>query len=125
MGDSVTFGICCHDPDSGVLTDADSAPVYRVYEDETATPIAGGRMAKIDDANTTGFYTGQISCTDRNGYNVGKTYTIYIEATVDSDTGGMTYAFVLKPGVWTNIILIGLDGMPGETVQIRGKYKEI
>ena len=93
VGDNLTFSITTHDPDTGVLTDADSAPSYRVYEDETATPILTGNMAKLDDANTTGFYTELIACTAANGFESGKSYTIYIEATVDSDTGGLAFAF--------------------------------
>jgi hypothetical protein len=50
-------------------------------------------MAKLDDANTTGFYTELIACTAGNGFESGKPYTVYIEATVDSDTGGISYAF--------------------------------
>lgn len=93
IGKNITFGICCHDPDTGVLTDADSAPSYRIYEDETATAILTGSLAKLDDANTTGFYTETIACTVANGFEKDKTYSVYIEATVDSDTGGITYAF--------------------------------
>ena len=93
IGNNLVFSICTHDPDTGVLTDADSAPQYRIYEDETATAILTGNMAKLDDANTTGFYTELIACTSGNGFEDGKTYTIYIEATVDSDTGGISYGF--------------------------------
>jgi len=93
IGSNLVFSICTHDPNTGVLTDADSAPSYRVYEDETATAILTGSMAKLDDANTTGFYTESITCTSGNGFETGKTYTVYIEATVDSDTGGISYGF--------------------------------
>lgn len=93
LGQNLTFSICTHDPDTGVLTDADSAPTYRVYEDETATPILTGSMAKLDDANTTGFYSEQIACTTANGFEVDKSYTVYIEATVDSDKGGIAFSF--------------------------------
>ena len=92
IGDNLTFSICCHDPDTGVLTDATST-LYYVYEDETAADILTGTLAKLDDANTTGFYTETIACTAANGFEVGKTYTIYIEATVDSDKGGICYSF--------------------------------
>ncbi len=93
IGENLVFSITTHDPDTGVLTDADTPPTYRVYEDETETPILTGTMAKLDDANTTGFYTELINCTAANGFENGKTYTVYIQATVDSDTGGITYAF--------------------------------
>ena len=93
IGNNLKFTICCHDPDTGVLTDADVVPTYRVYEDETATAILTGDMATLDTANTTGFYSEIIECTTANGFEDGKTYSIYIEATVDSDTGGISYDF--------------------------------
>lgn len=98
LGENLTFSICTHDPDTGVLTDADGAPSYRLYEDETATAILTGSMAKLDDANTTGFYTEQVACTTANGFELNKSYTIYIEATVDSDTGGISFAFTVQSG---------------------------
>lgn len=96
LEDNLVFSICTHDPDTGILTDADALPSYRVYEDETAIAILTGTMAKLDDANTTGFYTESIACTAANGFESGKTYTIYIEATVDSDTGGISFGFKAK-----------------------------
>ena len=93
IGSNLVFSVCTHDPDTGVLTDADSVPTYRIYEDETATPILTGSMAKLDDANTTGFYTEQIECTADNGFEQNKTYTIYIIATIDSSQGGISMGF--------------------------------
>ena len=93
LGDNLVFSIATHDPDTGVLTDADAAPAYRIYEDETATAILTGTMAVLDTGNTTGFYTESIACTTANGFEIGKTYTVYIEATVDGDTGGIAYSF--------------------------------
>jgi len=90
---NLVFSITTHDPDTGVVTDADSAPIYRVYEDETGTAIKTGTMTKLDDTNTTGFYTELLSCTTDNGYEADKTYTIYISATVDSDKGSISYGF--------------------------------
>jgi hypothetical protein len=96
IGDNLVFSVTTHDPDTGVLTDADAVPTYRVYEDETATPILTGSMAKLDDANTTGFYAEAIACTAANGFENGKTYTVYVVAIVDSDSGGISYAFKAK-----------------------------
>jgi hypothetical protein len=93
LGDNLVFSICTHDPDTGVLTDADSAPAYRIYEDETATAILTGTLATLDTANTTGFYTELIAVTAANGFESGKNYTVYIEATVAGDTGGIAYTF--------------------------------
>jgi len=93
IGNNLKFSITTHDPDTGVLTDSDAVPAYRVYEDETATAILTGTMATLDTANTTGLYSEIIACTIANGFEDGKTYTVYIEATVDSDTGGISYDF--------------------------------
>jgi hypothetical protein len=91
LGDNLVFSICTHDPDTGVLTDADAVPDYRVYEDETGTAILTGSMAKLDDANTTGFYTELLACTTGNGFELGKTYT----------TGGIAYGFNVSHNTYT------------------------
>lgn len=93
IGDNLTFTICTHDPDTGALTDADAAPAYRVYEDETAVPLLTGNMATLDAANTTGFYSEQIACTWANGFRWGRSYTVYVTARVDGDTGGISFSF--------------------------------
>jgi len=93
VGENLVFSITTHDPDTGVLTDADAAPTYRIYEDETGVAIMNGVMAILDNANTTGFYTELIACTVANGFETKRNYTVYIEATVGGDTGGITYTF--------------------------------
>lgn len=98
IGDNLVFTVMTHDPDTGVLTDADAVPTYRLYEDETATPILTGSMAKLDDANTTGFYSELIACTSGNGFEAGKSYNIYVIATVDSDQGGICFSFTAHTG---------------------------
>ena len=89
----LTFSVCTHDSDTGVLTDADAVPIYRVYEDETLVPLLIGNMAALDPLNTTGFYTAQIQCTAVNGFEHNRSYTIYIQATVLGNTGGIPYGF--------------------------------
>lgn len=93
IGSDLVFSVCTHDPDTGILTDAATEPTYRLYENETATAILTGTMSKLDDANTTGFYTELIACTAANGFESGKSYTIYIEATVSGNMGGISYGF--------------------------------
>lgn len=96
IGDNLTFSICTHDPDTGGLTDTDAAPEYRIYEDEVAIPILIGIMTILDDASTTGFYTEQVACTLINGFEVGRSYTIYIQAIVDGDMGGAAFSFTVR-----------------------------
>lgn len=98
--DSVlTFPAITHRVDTGALTDADSVPSYRVYEDETGTAILTGSMAKLDDTNTTGFYSEQITLSAANGFERGKCYTVYITATVNSITGGQHHTFQIGADV--------------------------
>ncbi len=97
IGDNLGFSIATHDPDTGVVTDATGDVPYRVYEDEGTTKLLSGTMNEMIDfdssANTTGFYTASIACTAVNGFEHGKTYHIYIEATVDGDKGAICYSF--------------------------------
>jgi hypothetical protein len=93
VDDLLTFTVVTHKVDTGVLTDADSVPSYRIYEDETGTAILTGSMAKLDDANTTGFYSEQITLSAANGFENGKSYSIYVSAAVNSVTGGQTFNF--------------------------------
>ena len=104
LGNNLTFSITTHNPDTGALTDADSAPAYRVYEELTSPPILTGTMTLFDGANTTGFYMAQIACTEANGFEDGKSYNIYIEAPVNSDTGGISFAFRAQTPVWSEAV---------------------
>ena len=90
LGNNVTFTIVCHDADTGERTDA-SAVTYKVYEEDSEDEILTGSMSKHD--SETGFYLKKIAATAANGFEHGKTYTILIEATVDSVNGGISYAF--------------------------------
>src|SRR5688572_17010612 len=88
IDDTLTFTVVTHRFDTGGQTDADSVPSYRIYEDETGAAILTGNTAKLDDANTTGFYSEQITLSAANGFEVGKSYSIYVSAAVNSVTGG-------------------------------------
>jgi hypothetical protein len=93
IGDVLTFPANTHNASTGAATDADSPPTYRVYEDETSTPILTGTMALLDSSNTAGFYSEQITLSTANGFENGKSYTIYVTAAVSSVTGTMSHTF--------------------------------
>jgi hypothetical protein len=84
---------------TGVATDADAVPAYRVYEDETTTPILTGTMALLDSANTAGFYSEAITLSAANGFEKGKCYSIYISATVSSVAGAAHKTFQMQAEV--------------------------
>ena len=87
LGAALVFSVDTHDPGTSAAIDADALPTYRVYEDQTQTAIETGAMAKLDDTATTGFYSGSLDCTTAGGYEIGKTYTIYVSAIVGGITG--------------------------------------
>lgn len=99
IGQNLTFTIDTHEPSTGAVTDATGSPSYRIYEDETAVPILTGSLAKLDDANTTGFYSEQIAVTAANGFEVNKTYTIRCQALV-SETGALSFGFYVIADLW-------------------------
>ena len=72
---------------TGEAYDAAAAPTIKVYEETTDTPILTPVAAKQDDANTTGFYRAQFTASTANGFEVGKTYVVRAEGTVDSVAG--------------------------------------
>jgi len=125
LGSNLVFSVCTHDPTTGVLTDADSVPSYRIYEEETGTAHSTGSMAKLDDANTTGFYTELLAVTTGNSFEINKTYSVYVTAAVGTDTGGMAYSFqVIAPvatAATTDEILVDTaTTIPGTLTSITG-----
>jgi len=118
IGDFLTFGICTHDPDTGESTDTDFAPAYRIYEDEIAPPILTGSMAKLDDANTTGFYTERIACSEANGFDDRKSYTVFIQATVFGSTGGISFTFVARARVVHEVAKVTVGHRPDLIVEL-------
>lgn len=104
IDDLLTFTIVTTRVDTGAATDADSAPAYRVYEDETATPILTGTMALLDSGNTAGFYSEQITLSAANGFEKGKSYNIYIQATVNSVIGATTRNLQIEAEVDANTV---------------------
>lgn len=96
IDDAYTFYAVTTRFDTGVATDADAVAPYRVYEEETTTPILTGNMALLDSANTAGFYSEQITLSAANGFEVGKCYCVHIGGTVNSVVGATTREFVIR-----------------------------
>lgn len=103
--------------DTGAATDADSVPTYRVYEDETGTAILTGSMALLDSGNTAGFYSEQITLSAANGFEKGKSYVIYMQATVNSVVGSTHHNFQIEAEVDANTVS---PTVSANTVQISG-----
>lgn len=104
IDDYLTFYCNTHDPDTGVATDADAVPPYRVYEDETGAAILTGNMALLDAGNTAGFYSERIQLTAASGFEKGKQYVVYISATVDTDEGTVHHTWQMEAEVDANTV---------------------
>lgn len=105
IDDLLTFAVNTHSASTGAATDADAVPSYRVYEDETGTAILTGSMAKLDDTNTTGFYSEQLTLSAANGFEAGKCYSVYISAAVSSVTGTTERHFSIWPATIASSIV--------------------
>jgi hypothetical protein len=102
IDDALTFYAQTQRFDTGAATDADSAPAYRIYEDETATPLLTGTMATLDASNTDGYYSEQVTLSAANGFEKGKCYSIRIAATVNSVAGATLRQFQMEAEVDAN-----------------------
>lgn len=110
----LTFRASSHGAATGGAADADSSPAYRVYEDETGTPILTGTMALLDAANTTGFYTERIQLTAASGFEVGKCYTIYVSGLVDAVEGTVSHTFsIVSSGAVLNLTPDAINVLAG------------
>lgn len=96
LGDNWTFAITTHNASTGAITNADGAPAYDVYEDESATQLLTGTMAQLD--SQTGFYSEQVAVTAANGFEASKSYNTLITAAVSSITGGKVCGLKVAAG---------------------------
>ena len=121
VGDTCTFYVQNNGVSGSV--DCSSAITYRVYEDETATPVASGTMALLDSSNTDGFYSESLLL-DGAWAEKGKSYTIrgicpgtlmsatlavQIEAEVDSNTVSDKTGYALTQSFPTNFASQSID----------------
>lgn len=83
----VTFDVVTHDPDTGNVRDADSVPVYDVFEDVTDTPILSAQNT-TKRTSKTGDYRGNFTCSAANGFDVDKSYNVVASATVTGTVSG-------------------------------------
>lgn len=93
MGRHLTFTVTTRNA-AGAHVDADAAPAYRVYENQSAETLMTGNMAAFDDPNTTGFYAATISLSGANGFEAFRIYTIYVTAAIAGVTANKSFNFV-------------------------------
>ena len=94
--DILIIYINTHDPATGEEKDADALPEIRVYENQDDTVIATGTMAKLDDANTVGFYSIAIPLLSATGFEDLDNYAVRVRAIVDGKPAVKVFSFLLK-----------------------------
>lgn len=98
LGQTITVDFTTSTPTTGAAATA-SAVTVRVFEDASDTAIL--TPTATERSGHTGNYRTQIACTTANGFEVGKSYNVVVEATVDAVTArAVVAAFVLGPPVY-------------------------
>jgi len=84
LGDTIILDFTTHNPSTGAVSDADSTPTCEVFEDENdtaiLTPTVTKRTGKI------GNYRITIVASAGNGFEVGKSYNVIVQAAVNGIT---------------------------------------
>lgn len=87
IDDFIEYHFQTHRFDTGTLTDADSLPTWRIYEENNDTATTNSNAVKRDDANTIGYYYARSQASAANGFEEGKDYIVRAEATVNAIKG--------------------------------------
>lgn len=94
LGQPVSLDFTTHDPLTGQVTDADVLPTCEVFENQTDAPILTPVVTKR--TGKTGNYRVTFDATIANGFEVGKSYNVIAEATVNGITAkGRIASFIL------------------------------
>lgn len=86
LGETDHFDVVTSDPSTGSVSDADSAPTFDVFEEDTDTPILASQSMTKRGA-LTGNYRGAVLASSGNGFEAGKWYSVVATATVGGVTG--------------------------------------
>lgn len=83
INEVVVFDVVTHVASTGAVSDADSAPTFDVFEEDTDTPILSAQTM-TNRTSKTGNYRGTFTCSTVNGFEAGKWYSVVVSATVSS-----------------------------------------
>ena len=99
---------------TGIPTLLDGSPVLKVLEENNATPITAGVSVSVSRASVVGLNEATIVATGGNGYENGKSYSIYISTgTVDSVSvvGEVVGSFTVGQSAAAVDLANGTDGL--------------
>lgn len=78
LEETVYFNFTTRSFSTGVPTVLGGAPVLSVLESNNATPITSGVSVSVDRASVVGLNQATVVATAANGYEAGKSYSVYI-----------------------------------------------
>ncbi len=82
LGETKIVDFTTHNPITGQVSDADALPTVDVFEDDTDVAILAATVTKR--VGHTGNYRASFAATTANGFEVGKSYNVIAEATVNA-----------------------------------------
>lgn len=86
LGEVIFFDVITTNPNTIVVSDADSAPTFEVFEENTDTDIGVG-TSMTKRTSKTGDYRGTFTASSGNGFELGKWYSVIVSATVAGISG--------------------------------------
>lgn len=103
LGQTITLDFVTSAPSTGAASTASSTTV-RVFEDASDTAIL--TPTATERSGYAGDYRAQVVCTTANGFEVGKSYNVVVEATVGGVTARAVIAsFVVGPPVYYGAVV--------------------
>ena len=78
LEETIYFNFTTRSFTTGVPTTLAGSPVLSVLESNNATPITAGVSINVDRASVTGLNQATVVATAANGYEAGKSYSVYI-----------------------------------------------
>lgn len=103
LGQTITLDFVTSAPTTGAAATASSVTV-RIFEDANDTPIL--TPTATERSGQAGDYRVQVACTTANGFEVGKSYSVVVEATVGGVAAkGIVASFVLQPPVYYGTVV--------------------
>lgn len=95
---------------TGAATDAETAPTWRMYEDNTATPVTTGSFSTLNAQ--AGFYVAAITLAAAIGYEKGKSYSLRVAATVGAVIGADVHSLQIEAEVDANAVSVTVNANP-------------
>ncbi len=86
---TITFDVPTHDPDTGNLKNANSAPLYDVFNGANDTPLLAAQSMTLRTGKT-GIYRGTIVCSAANGFTADSSINVDVTAAVTGTVSGNT-----------------------------------